>query len=152
MAGNCWAFCVMSPPRTEHSDWCPLWGQTPSFTKMSQGVSAVSLPGVLLSFVFVVHLCLLFWHVLQSVKWSYFTLTFLFLYCWCNDYMFFIPFIFSFFPWSFSLYLTITWFSGFFPHLEVIHKNGWKDHLNKRIPSTKKMELIWFFGSLTVLK
>lgn len=47
MAGNCWAFCVMPPLRTEHSDWCPLWGQMPSFTKMSQGASAVSLTGVL---------------------------------------------------------------------------------------------------------
>lgn len=57
VAGNCSAFCLMSPLRTEHSDWCPRWGQTPSFTTMSQGAPAVSLPGALLSFVFIMHLC-----------------------------------------------------------------------------------------------
>lgn len=48
MAGNCWAFCVTSPLRMEHSDWSPLWGQMPSFTKMSRGALAMSLSGVLL--------------------------------------------------------------------------------------------------------
>lgn len=75
MAGNCWASCVMAPLRTERSDWCPLWGQMPSFTKMSQAVLAFSLL-LFLSYIFL--LFLLFWRIYSLsvyTVWSYFTLT-----------------------------------------------------------------------------
>ena len=82
---------MVSPLRTEHSDWwCPLWGQTPSFSTMTQGASAVSLPAALLCCVSVS----VFWHVLLFHLDVIDVVQYLF-YLYCLH--------FSCFPWVFFL-------------------------------------------------